>query len=291
MANYNAEHLTKLGQLKLLAEKVKAECAGRSEFETLSAKVDGLVTAGGEPNKLEKIKVNGTEQTIAAADKSVDITVPTKVSQLSNDSKFQSDTQVAASIAQAIAATGHATFEKADAVPTADTAKENVLYLVMNSKTKHYDIYAKVGATVELLDDTTVDLTAYAKTADMNTALEGKVDKDGDKVLSDNNYTDAEKEKLAGLSNYTHPASAAGAKAAGLYKITTDAQGHVIAVTPVAKADITGLGIPGQDTTYTEATTAKAGLMSAGDKQKLDDMEMATDEEVNAMLAEVFPAA
>ena len=38
---YNAEHLTKLGQLKLLAEKVKAECAGRSEFETLSAKEIG----------------------------------------------------------------------------------------------------------------------------------------------------------------------------------------------------------------------------------------------------------
>ena len=288
---YNAEHLTKLGQLKLLAEKVKAECAGRSEFETLSVKVDGLVTAGGEPNKLERIKVNGTEQTIAAADKSVDITVPTKVSQLSNDSKFQSDTQVQSAIQSAIAATGHASFEKADTVPTADTAKENVLYLVMNSKTKHYDIYAKVGATVELLDDTTVDLTAYAKTADMSTALSGKVDKDGSKVLSDNNYTAAEKEKLAGLSNYTHPASAAGAKAAGLYKLATDAQGHVTAATAVAKADITALGIPAQDTTYTGATTAAAGLMSAADKQKLDGMVTATDEEVNAMLAEVFPAA
>ena len=288
---YNAEHLTKLGQLKLLAEKVKAECAGKSEFETLSAKVEGLVTAGGEPNKLEKIKVNGVEQTVAPADKSVDLTVPTKVSQLTNDSKFQSESQVQSAIQSAIAATGHATFEKADTVPTADAAKENVLYLVMNSKTKHYDIYAKVGATVELLDDTTVDLTAYAKTADMNTALEGKVDKDGDKVLSDNNYTDAEKQKLAGLSNYTHPAAAAGAKAAGLYKITTDAQGHVIAATPVAKADITGLGIPGQDTTYTEATDTKAGLMSAADKQKLDGMVTATDEEVTAMLAEVFPAA
>lgn len=241
---YNAEHLTKLGQLKLLAEKVKAECAGRSEFETLSAKVDGLVTAGGEPNKLERIKVNGTEQTIAAADKSVDITVPTKVSQLSNDSKFQSDTQVQSAIQSAIARPPVTRpLKRQTPFRRRDTAKENVLYLVMNSKTKHYDIYAKVGATVELLDDTTVDLTAYAKTADMNTALSGKVDKDGSKVLSDNNYTAAEKEKLAGLSNYTHPASAAGAKAAGLYKITTDAQGHVTAATAVAKADITALGI------------------------------------------------
>lgn len=32
------------------------------------------------------------------------------------------------------------------------------------------------------------------------TALDGKVDKDGDKVLSDNNYTDAEKTKLGGIA-------------------------------------------------------------------------------------------
>ncbi len=287
---YNAEHLTKLGQLKLLAEKVKAECAARSEFETLSAKVDGLVTAGGEPNKLERIKVNGVEQTVAA-DKSVDLSVPTKVSQLSNDSKFQSDTQVQSAIENAIADSGHAHFEKVDTVPTAAAAKENVLYLVMNSKTHHYDIYAKVGATVELLDDTTVDLTAYAKTADMNTALSGKVDKDGSKVLSDNNYTTAEKNKLAGLSNYSHPASDAGAKTAELYKIATDAQGHVTAATKVAKADLTALGLPAQDTTYTDATASASGLMSAADKGKLDGMVTATDEEVNAMLAEVFPAA
>lgn len=44
------------------------------------------------------------------------------------------------------------------------------------------------------------------------------------------------------------------------------------ATTPVAKDDITNLGIPAQDTTYDEATTAKAGLMSAADKTKLDGM-------------------
>lgn len=38
----------------------------------------------------------------------------------------------------------------------------------------------------------------YAKTTD----LDNKVDKDGDKILSDNNYTTEEKEKLAGLENY-----------------------------------------------------------------------------------------
>ena len=41
---------------------------------------------------------------------------------------------------------------------------------------------------------------------------------------------------------YTHPSYTA--KASGLYKITTDATGHVSAATAVAKADITALGIP-----------------------------------------------
>ena len=63
---------------------------------------------------------------------------------------------------KAIAATGHAHFEKVEAVPDAGTAKENVLYLVMNQQTKHYDIYAKVEGAVVLLDDTTVDLSGYA---------------------------------------------------------------------------------------------------------------------------------
>ena len=55
---------------------------------------------------------------------------------------------------------------------------------------------------------------------------------------------------------YTHPAYTA--RSSGLYKITVDAKGHVSAVTAVAKADITALGIPGQDTNtvYTHPTTA-----------------------------------
>ena len=58
--------------------------------------------------------------------------------------------------------------------------------------------------------------------------------------------------------------------ASGLYKITTNSEGHVTGATAVEKADITGLGIPGQDTTYSEATTSASGLMSSTDKTKLN---------------------
>lgn len=53
---------------------------------------------------------------------------------------------------------------------------------------------------------------------------------------------------------YVHPAGGAPSKLTGFYKFSTDATSHVASVTAVAKADITGLGIPGSDTTYTFAS-------------------------------------
>ncbi len=52
-----------------------------------------------------------------------------------------------------------------------------------------------------------------------------------------------------GNSAYAHAVTNKGsAFASGLYKITTNSEGHVTAATAVEKADITGLGIPGSDT-------------------------------------------
>ena len=75
---------------------------------------------------------------------------------------------------------------------------------------------------------------------------------------------------------YTHPA--AEAVEAGFKKVGKDNQGHAVIGDDVTKEDIVALGIPAQDTTYQPAT-------------KLDSIEVATDEEVNQMLDEVFGAA
>lgn len=53
--------------------------------------------------------------------------------------------------------------------------------------------------TIDRLNET---LTAYVKTTEMNTALASKVDKVSGKGLSSNDYTAAEKNKLATLENY-----------------------------------------------------------------------------------------
>lgn len=130
----------------------------------------------------------------------------------------------------------------------------------------------------------------------------------------------ADKAKLDGIAeganNYTHPAHTA--HESGLYKVTVDAQGHVSGAEAATKEDITGLGIPAQDTTYQPAVADGAdGLLTGADKAKLDGIAagatkveasttpgsikingsetavvtIATDEEVTEMLAEIFPTA
>lgn len=129
----------------------------------------------------------------------------------------------------------------------------------------------------------------------------------------------ADKTKLDGIAeganNYTHPAHTA--HESGLYKVTVDAQGHVSGAEAVTKEDITGLGIPAQDTTYQKATAEADGLMSKEHFAKVEGVAagatkveasttpgnikingsetpvvtIATDGEVAEMLAEVFPTA
>ena len=70
-----------------------------------------------------------------------------------------------------------------------------------------------------------------------------------------------------GANKYTHPTHTA--RASGLYKITVDSLGHVIAVSAVQKIDITSLGIPNSDTTYDLASAYSNGLMSADQYTKL----------------------
>lgn len=214
---YNEEKLTRLKSLKQLAQKINEDFATKDSVNALDARVTALEDSSGEANVITEVKVNGAVQTIT--DKAVDISVPVKVSDLDNDSKFQSDAQVEAAIQAAISATGHASFERADAVPDADTAKDNVLYLVMNAKTNHYDIYAKVSDEVVLLDDTSVDVDGY-------------VEKEDGKGLSANDFTDAEKSKLAtvaeGATKVEATAGSGTIKINGtqvtLFDIATDAE-------------------------------------------------------------------
>lgn len=62
-------------------------------------------------------------------------------------------------------------------------------------------------------------------------------------------YTTAERDKLAGLESYAHPTYTAHTK--GFYKFASDGEGHVTNAEKVTKKDITDLGVPGDDTNTT----------------------------------------
>lgn len=90
---YDVKKRVLAGHFKDFAERIKRECATKASVTNLENRMNEIVAGGGEPNAINKIKVNGTELTIAA-DKSVDVSVPTKTSDLNNDSGFQTQSQV-----------------------------------------------------------------------------------------------------------------------------------------------------------------------------------------------------
>ena len=71
------------------------------DLDALDAKVDEIIAEGGEPNVIETVKVNGTALEVDAH-KAVDIPVPTQVSELANDSDFQTAADVEAAIGAAV---------------------------------------------------------------------------------------------------------------------------------------------------------------------------------------------
>ena len=137
---------------------------------------------------------------------------------------------------------------------------------------------------------TTVD-TALSSTSGnpvansaVNTALGNKVDKVSGKGLSTNDYTTAEKNKLAGI--------AAGANAYSLPTASSSVLGGVktgsnitnssgtISITKGNVTDALGYVPPTKDTTYNVATTSVPGLMSTLDKSKLDGVETGANKTV-----------
>ena len=242
---------------------------------------------------------------------------------------YQNAQQVQEAIQAAIAASGHAHFEEVEAVPSAEEAAENVMYLVMNDETGHYDIYAKVGESVVLLDDTTVDLSAYAKTADVTAAITEAINglnidqyatdtelnaaieriaaveakfadyytKAEVDALFANYYTKAEidaelakKMNVADMGAYaTDEEAAAEADAAeAAAKAHADAQAAAAESAAKAHAEEKASAAEGAAKAHAEekATAAENAAKAYTDEQLA--AKTATDEEVNAMLGEVF---
>lgn len=333
--------ITTLAQLKssLQASKTYIDAqdailSGR--IDAVIEDVEGIIAAGGEPNLLEGVKVNGTALTIT--DKMVDIliasgeengtisvngaavaitglaslaykseiseaelsealkaSIAAKATQADLDALtvrvgnietagYQTAEQVQTAIQAAIAASGHAHFEEVDAVPSAEDAEENVMYLVMNDDTGHYDIYAKVGEAVVLLDDTTVDLSAYAKTADVTAAIQSAITGLNIDQYATDTELNAAIERIAAVEAKFDDYYTAATIDTMFSSYYTKSE---IDTALAAKMNVADMGTYATDEeAAAEAAKALSDAKSYTD-QAISDAK-ATDEEVNAMLDEVF---
>lgn len=117
------------------------------------------VESGAEVNVIDTISINGTDATVT--NKKVDITVPTKVSDITNDSGFQTASDVASAINSAIGGITSISFEVVTSLPA--TGQNGVIYLMSNGGTDPniYDEYIYVNNNFEKIGTTEVDLSNY----------------------------------------------------------------------------------------------------------------------------------
>jgi len=314
MATYDVSKLARLGDVKSALVRSKEVFSTKTELNTVSAKVDTLEAAGGEPNVITSVKVNGTALTIT--DKAVDVEIP-----VYSVVKDETSTDYAAvyHLTADGANTGVAINIPKDMVVSSGSVVVNpegqtagtYLKLVLANATND-EIYIPVDSLIEYVtsgsvtgdmivvtvsDDHKVTATITDGTitkAKLASEIQTQLDKvdalsaGATKVEASttNGYV-----KIDGTETkvYEHPTTTA--KTATFVKVGNDANGHVVIGAAIAKSDITALGIPAQDTTYDAVTTSANGLMTSTDKTKLDGMEIATDDEVTAMLDEVLPTA
>ena len=335
---YDVNKLVKLQGLKDLATQVKTELAA------LSTRIDDIVSTGGEPNVITSVKVNGTA--LAIAEKAVDILIATGTA---NGTLAVNGVDVAIKGLAALAYKAQVSQADLDAALQAvlgnvttlvgsDTGKsartianeELAAQLIPESAKDSLDTLQEIAAWIQEHPDDASAMNAAIEALQAVTAGIGGEEDDYATVVAaiEGKLAAALATITAGETNghldvngtdvtvYTHPAHTP--QASGLYKITVDAEGHVSAAAAVEKADITGLGIPAQDTTYAPAGAGGAnGLLTGADKQKLDGVaegatkveasttagnikingaetpvvQIATDTEVTEMIGEVFPAA
>lgn len=219
-----------------------------TSHQDISSKVDKVkgksLIADTEIERLKSVKnYDDTEIKTELTKKANSTDIPTKVSGLQNDSNYQTDTDVTTIlthyatktyVGEQISNADHLKREIVTGIPKPETADKNTIYMLkIESVTGNdkYREYLLIDGTVQCVGDTSVDLTDYAKTTDVDKKLNNKADKteiptvptnvseftndagyltehqdisnlvvkEEGKGLSSNDYTSEEKTKLGGI--------------------------------------------------------------------------------------------
>lgn len=178
-----AGHTERIEALEEQAENLESNKVDKEEGKGLSAndyttdektKLSG-VAAGAQVNIIETVKVNGTAQTVSG--KAVDITVPTKLGDLTNDKDFidntvsnlanyyiKTETYSKTEVNELVGQIATIQISVVESLPTVAEGKSNVIYLVAKTKSETqnvYDEYLFTGTAFEKVGDTTIDLSNY----------------------------------------------------------------------------------------------------------------------------------
>lgn len=148
----------------------------KTAYDNAVTTVNGLVATGGQANVIEKVAVNGTDLT-PDTEKRVNVTVPTLVSALTNDSGYQTSTQVQTAITNALASIAGIKFEVVTELPSSGV--NGTIYLIAHTHSDAgdaYDEYAWIGDKYEKIGNTDVDLSGYVKSSDLVAMTTAEID-------------------------------------------------------------------------------------------------------------------
>lgn len=213
-----------------------------------------------EKNKLEKIEDGANKVT--------------KISQLNNDKNFKTESEIQELI-------NNSTKLKKEVVTSLpSTGKDDIIYLLKNKNdtNNYYTEYMWIGGKWEIIGDTKVDLSDYAKKSEIKTKLSEMIGDSTHRVVTDtekktwNNKVDAVTGKGLSTNDYTDVAKTKVDNIPTSPKYTDTVTSINGKTGAISKADIVALGIPSKDTTYGLVSQSSNGLMSAADKKRLDNI-------------------
>lgn len=147
-------------QLGGKVDTVTGKGLSTQDFTTALRDKLNAIEAGAETNIIEVIKRNGTN--LIVTDKEVDISVPTKFSELTNDKNFKTESEIKTLINQL----GKLKKEIVESLPAVGTADDNTMYLVASDN--GFAEWMVIEGVWEKLGDTShIDLTGYVKKVDL----------------------------------------------------------------------------------------------------------------------------
>lgn len=133
----------------------------KSSYDNAVTMAQALTDAGAEANKVNDVTVNGTS---VVTDKAAAVTVPTAVSELTNDSSYQTADEVNQAIEDKFAAVNGVQYSIVDSLPS--TGAIGTIYCVKTSEETNnlYDEYIyldsafeKLGPYLETATDTEIE--------------------------------------------------------------------------------------------------------------------------------------